>query len=282
MAKRTARCTHCEAEYITSRSDSRFCSSRCSYQSRIGKQYRRTCAGGCGTDIAARHYNAKFCEACYALRPSTVHQATQDAKRPWYSACKSCGMEFDEPRQQEHCNFRCVGRYIRRQQLAVTVTKVCVGCGEDFTTQDNRRTTCGTGCRQWLVSHPGVMRVLDRECLHCGTPFRALTAKQKYCRPSCCATANKIRRRGRMASAFVDDVHKIVIAKRDRWICQLCGSKVSKTLRAPHPHSWSIDHVIPIAAGGEHSYANTQLAHLGCNVAKGHRTTQAVQLALIG
>jgi 5-methylcytosine-specific restriction endonuclease McrA len=85
-----------------------------------------------------------------------------------------------------------------------------------------------------------------------------------------------------MASAFVEDVRKAVIAERDRWKCQLCGKKVNKTLRAPHPMSWSIDHIVAISVGGEHSYANTQLAHLGCNVAKGHRTRQATQLALIG
>lgn len=281
MAKRTAICTHCDGEYITSRSDSRFCSQRCCYQARIGKPHQRAC-DACGTDITERHYNAKFCEPCYTVRPSTIHEAARDAKRPWYESCKSCGKQFDRPKQQEHCNSHCLGKYIRRNQLAMEIIKDCVGCGEPFTTMDNRRSTCGTGCRQWVAKYPGVMRALDRECLHCGTPFRAPTAARKYCTPACGKTANKIRRRGLMAAAFVEDVYKTVIAKRDHWTCQLCGETVNKKLRWPHPKSWSIDHIVPIFAGGEHSYANTQLAHLGCNVAKGHRTKTATQLALIG
>jgi 5-methylcytosine-specific restriction endonuclease McrA len=44
----------------------------------------------------------------------------------------------------------------------------------------------------------------------------------------------------------------------------------------------SLDHVIPISAGGEHSKANTQLAHLGCNAKKQAKIREPQQLALIG
>jgi len=40
---------------------------------------------------------------------------------------------------------------------------------------------------------------------------------------------------------------------------------VSRTLAA------SLDHRIPISRGGEHSRANAQTSHLGCNVRKGAR-----------
>jgi 5-methylcytosine-specific restriction endonuclease McrA len=33
-----------------------------------------------------------------------------------------------------------------------------------------------------------------------------------------------------------------------------------------------IDHVIPLARGGEHSYANAQAAHGPCNMRKGATT----------
>ena len=41
-----------------------------------------------------------------------------------------------------------------------------------------------------------------------------------------------------------------------------------------------IDHLIPLAAGGEHSYLNVAAAHRACNCARGAHG--AAQLALIG
>jgi 5-methylcytosine-specific restriction endonuclease McrA len=49
---------------------------------------------------------------------------------------------------------------------------------------------------------------------------------------------------------------------------------VDRELRWPDPDSGSLDHVIPLIAGGEHSRENTQLAHWLCNVRKGARTEQ--------
>ena len=37
------------------------------------------------------------------------------------------------------------------------------------------------------------------------------------------------------------------------------------------PLSLSVDHVIPLSKGWEHSYSNTQPAHLVCNLKKGAR-----------
>lgn len=277
----TRACEWCGQTFKPKRADARYCSQRCFYgpRSRQGYGPQRSC-DMCGTDISDRMGNAKFCHDCYPKRPQAVHEANRRAKRPWYGTCKGCGTAIRS--QSQFCSVQCAGQSNRRKQLATELTRTCRGCGETFTTRDVRSVTCGTACRQWIRSHPGVKRVLDRECLHCGTPFRASMANHKYCFPTCTKSAAKIRRRGQLARVFVEDVRKTVIAERDRWTCQLCGKKVNQRLRAPHPKSWSIDHIVPIYRGGEHSYANTQLAHLGCNVAKGHRTRHATQLALIG
>lgn len=66
------------------------------------------------------------------------------------------------------------------------------------------------------------------------------------------------RRRGRMAGGFVEDVHPLVLLERDDGACGICGTDVD-------PLRFHIDHVIPLARGGEHSYANTQVAHPSCN-----------------
>jgi 5-methylcytosine-specific restriction endonuclease McrA len=52
-------------------------------------------------------------------------------------------------------------------------------------------------------------------------------------------------------------------------VCALCGKPVDFSLKAPHPLSATVDHIIPVAKGGHPSdLANLQLAHRCCNRAK--------------
>lgn len=62
------------------------------------------------------------------------------------------------------------------------------------------------------------------------------------------------------------------IYKRDKWKCGICGGKVNKHLKYPHPLSPSLDHIIPLSKGGTHTRENVQLAHLRCNLSKGSKT----------
>jgi 5-methylcytosine-specific restriction endonuclease McrA len=84
--------------------------------------------------------------------------------------------------------------------------------------------------------------------------------------------AAKHRRRVRLENQgphekFTD----LEIFERDKWICQLCGKKVDKSLTYPDSGYPTLDHVVPVARGGGHTRANSQLAHLGCNSAKRDR-----------
>lgn len=78
-------------------------------------------------------------------------------------------------------------------------------------------------------------------------------------------------RRAREKNAFVEVVDPLVVFERDNWICQLCGYPVSKLRGRETIDVASLDHIIPLAKGGKHSYANTQLAHFTCNSRKGAR-----------
>ena len=54
--------------------------------------------------------------------------------------------------------------------------------------------------------------------------------------------------------------------------CALCESELSRDLTWPHPMSRSIDHIVPLARGGEHAQHNLQWTHLRCNISKGAKT----------
>lgn len=73
--------------------------------------------------------------------------------------------------------------------------------------------------------------------------------------------------------ARAEIIYPEAIYARDQWTCQLCGEPVDKTLVFPNPMSPSLDHRVPIAAGGTHTRDNTQLSHFVCNARKGSRTT---------
>ncbi|MEU0952801.1 HNH endonuclease signature motif containing protein [Streptomyces niveus] len=79
------------------------------------------------------------------------------------------------------------------------------------------------------------------------------------------------KRRAKVTQVTVEDVDSQTVYERDNWTCGICGEPVDRLLKWPHEQYPSLDHITPISKGGEHSYANTQLAHLVCNMRKGAR-----------
>lgn len=70
------------------------------------------------------------------------------------------------------------------------------------------------------------------------------------------------------AKATFKKLKKTIYASQTN--CALCGRPVDFSLTFPNPWSATIDHIIPIAKGGNPaSLENLQLAHLQCNRMKG-------------
>lgn len=72
-------------------------------------------------------------------------------------------------------------------------------------------------------------------------------------------------RRARLRGGAVEKVSVLELIKRDAGVCQICGKE------GDGGDKWSIDHIIPISKGGEHTYANTRLAHMKCNSGRSNR-----------
>lgn len=75
------------------------------------------------------------------------------------------------------------------------------------------------------------------------------------------AFARAATRRARKRGAFVERVSPQVVFDRDEGVCQICKEPIGDQV-------WHIDHVIPLAKGGLHCYANVQLSHGICNLQK--------------
>lgn len=73
--------------------------------------------------------------------------------------------------------------------------------------------------------------------------------------------ARKSKRRA-IENASIELVDRLILLEMHDGICGICNEDVD-------PLKFEIDHVIPLSAGGDHTYINTQPTHKFCNQSKG-------------
>ena len=65
------------------------------------------------------------------------------------------------------------------------------------------------------------------------------------------------------------------LIERDGTTCSWCDKPIDMTLTWPNPMYRTIDHIIPVSLGGEHTLHNTRLMHHACNASRGNRIDAA-------
>lgn len=218
--------------------------------------------------------------------------------------CVRCGRDWVRNRPQRgiaHCG-EC-HQLRSRSSGALTITVVgpkrvswqhtCLRCARPFVRRSGGY--CSDGCRKAVSrvkSAAYYMPTPERsyQCSICGVAFLRIGrhGAPKACSPACArrtvayremrANANQ-RRRAAKRTGTVETVYRRKVYERDGWRCQLCQRPVKRDALAPDPLSPSLDHIIPLAAGGTHEYRNVQLAHFLCNSRKG--VNGSAQLRLI-
>jgi 5-methylcytosine-specific restriction endonuclease McrA len=133
-------------------------------------------------------------------------------------------------------------------------------------------------------------RLRLRPCATCGDPVgigvKALRARA-YCSSRCTPSGMASRRANRKARKLklrcirVESFDPVEILKRDGWRCHICKVATPSRLRGTYkPNAPELDHIIPVAAGGDHSRVNTACICRRCNASKG--STPLGQLRLVG
>lgn len=170
-----------------------------------------------------------------------------------------------------------------------------------------RRSVCSNRCRGYLqsgrwpqsqvpASHPvrstpvpkdhkarrrlRGARFIGSWCRHCGASIvidRLTPNAQNYVY---CTELCRTRERGRLMKIRGVAIDRYAIYVRDGHRCYLCRRLVRHDLRVPHPLAATIDHVVPLARGGDHIEANLRTACFRCNTHKGDRGG-GEQLALL-
>jgi len=60
-----------------------------------------------------------------------------------------------------------------------------------------------------------------------------------------------------------------VLATSD--FCYWCGRWLDPDLKWPHPHSVTVDHLLPVSRGGNNARGELVASCLGCNKSRGNR-----------
>ena len=79
------------------------------------------------------------------------------------------------------------------------------------------------------------------------------------------------RNRAKLRGAFVEDVSHRVVFEKDDNVCQGCQKVCDPDADRFASNKATLDHVVPLARGGEHSYANVQTLCWPCNHVKRDR-----------
>ena len=226
---------------------------------------KRTEAGGtitckwCGSAATVHYKSVRYCsDECKKASTRKLFRAAAKrraaAKNPNRKPavkrklhCEQCGCEFKKTgKGQRFCSKKCYGACL--SQMAGT---------ED--------------CRKEFVWQPS-----EKVCQFCNQEFTQTRPSQRN-HDICSSVAEKagqrrhrFRRRALERAAKVELVDPYDVLIRDGWTCQLCGIATPAELRGTYEdNAPEVDHIVPLAAGGEHSMVNMQCACRRCNLAKG-------------
>lgn len=169
----------------------------------------------------------------------------------------------------------------RREQIRPKSAIVCRCCSTEFLASRSDSKLCSKTCQQrWARANPKKLcTVAQCERASEAKGLCAMHWKRNRRAEGLIANepwderrkANHQRRRAQKLNLPADTIRPLDIYERDGWICSICSEPVARELAYPDPMSPSLDHVIPLAKGGHHTFQNTALAHWQCNVRKGDR-----------
>ena len=206
--------------------------------------------------------------------------------------CPQCNVSFlPTINKQIYCTSKC-------QEIASRRTRACALCGASYLSGRRESITrprmCSKECSAKYREQVRAQMKIDRfgpprTCRWCGVTFGyGGEAYKGWCSKSCRAEYTKDyerrlghERRARLREVTIEVFSPAYILKRDKYICQACGKKTKPKEKPTHPLYPNVDHIVPLAAGGEHSKKNCRCVCASCNSQKREGTLND-QLLLFG
>lgn len=240
----------------------------------------------CGEQFEPRYAKQKCCgKACAKIQADKTRSERRAAARTY--VCKYCGETYEakKPDRNQFC-CREHGWLYQKEHAIVPAPKplpecrICGNtcpshgvkyCGDECRKEANRRSTFEAA----KAKHDETVN--SRECRECGKVFTPEYGSKlrSFCTDKCRSKhgkrVSKSKRKARLRGALVADrIDPMFVLARDKWRCHICGCKTPKRLRGTYePNAPEVDHVIPIALGGAHTYDNVRCICRECNGKKG-------------
>lgn len=240
-------CCVCGAEFKSAQPRAIYCSKKCRGSAKWRRQPRRT--------------RDAFCVVCGIEFKS---YSSTGAPGGWTKCCSDvCGRVARRLRDGTHAVY---ARVVYASHHAE-----CVTCGVGQWRSSRARFRCDAclEAESWVPQF--------RACIGCGDSFLQSARWQQRCAPDCVTPAERRQRREQRArrraierGAEADRIDPFVVFARDGWTCQICGAETPRRLRGQMvSRAPELDHIIPLALGGTHTWNNVQCACRECNGRKG-------------
>lgn len=287
-------CAQCGRTFDARTKKVKLCSSECVHDYLTGMKKRpkknqkskqviykqcEYCGGIFSVNGCKHQQDKRFCSPACASRSRRIRTNIK---------CEYCGKEF-YPKEKEtrYCSLSCSSK-AQAPEKKIKLMKANAEVWEAFRREKERKKKEKQQEHETRKREAYINRLKNAEqaemnictCEWCGEPFIALRGIKKYCSEKCRARAQykrgEIARRMRIKKNNIDNVSLEELYKRDGGICHICGKQcryedytvVNEIFIAGNYYP-SIDHIIPLAKGGEHSYENVKLAHRICNTKRG-------------
>jgi DNA-directed RNA polymerase subunit RPC12/RpoP len=268
----------------------------------------------CGKSFLPSKHDQKYCSvACQ-------HKVLQKEKP--VHVCENCGKEFARfPNTKDSCRFcsrDCSFEYRRKHPEIVSsytggkingykvgakrniYYRQCRQCKKTFVSMWETAVICSDNCRaidgcesarrRSMIAH--YKNITPLFCTVCGKRFfrkygsKNITTCSEPCDKALKRHHRSMARRvreARIRDGFIEIASLEYLFFRDNGRCQICGKKLNLKREVPHKLAATVDHILPLSAGGEHSKKNTQLACFMCNSLKsGGSADGGDQLLLFG
>lgn len=169
----------------------------------------------------------------------------------------------------------------------------CIQCFASFEPRVPTQLVCSAECRRIRSRSRALISVQRRshvnrrarECADCGNLFQPeyRDKHRVYCSDVCARRASRraerLKKRALLKTQALESINPTSVLQRDGWRCQLCGVATPRRLRGTtDPRAPEVDHIIPLARGGEHSVRNLQCACRRCNGEKADRPLGQMRL----
>jgi hypothetical protein len=249
-------CVECGKTWIA-KWNPKYCSDKCRHLSEA-KQRCRTfhkCCMSCGQSFVAKSKKTRLCRQCWHKRP----RGGRDVQ------CMQCSSTFycTPSGDSKYCSRKCA-------HSAKRLVHTCKHCGKQFCRRKFRNSDTRQYCR-----------------IQCYWDANGMDGSKAAKARSYGLCLGSVRKRCRRLGVSYDPSVTIEkVAKRDGYVCQLCGKDcnkvwlVAKGSRTPHPRNRTVDHIIPLSERlYGHEWRNVQCACYSCNVRKSsNRRTDQLRL----